>query len=153
MLLVPRTSYFLLFTVFAMLYFGQILIFTLFFFGITKSYPQCINSAGSMIGTGDGARLFGDCFQLSWTTFSTVVSWEWETFCSVISALSLNHHISCANYTIKHHRGLELSSPPLVPVTSTFLPDVYLLVFLDHSKPFWGFCMQASVVPSFLEKY
>lgn len=33
---------------------------------------MCINSAGNMIGTGEGARMFGDTFQLSWTTFSTV---------------------------------------------------------------------------------
>lgn len=69
-----RTSYLLLFGVFALFYFGLILIFAVVYNGISLSYPECINSAGSMIGSGEGSRIFGDCFQLSWTTFSTVVS-------------------------------------------------------------------------------
>ncbi len=55
-----------------MLYFGLILIFAGMYYVVSNVHPQCINSAGEMIGTGEGARVFGDCFQLSWTTFSTV---------------------------------------------------------------------------------
>lgn len=62
----------MLFNVFAFLYFGQILIFALVFFFISLEWPQCINSNGDMIGKGEGARIFGDTFQMSWTTFSTV---------------------------------------------------------------------------------
>ena len=67
-----RTSYCFLFTVFAVIYFSQILIFALIFYAISSYYPQCINSNGEMIGHGEYARIFGDAFQLSWTTFSTV---------------------------------------------------------------------------------
>ena len=69
-----RTSYVMLFIGFAAFYYGLILFFALVYYGITAAYPTCVNSAGSPIGTGEGARRFGDCFQLSWTTFSTVVS-------------------------------------------------------------------------------
>ena len=69
-----RTSYMMLFIGFAIFYYGWILFFALGYYGITAVYPTCVNSAGSPIGTGEGARRFGDCFQLSWTTFSTVVS-------------------------------------------------------------------------------
>ena len=68
-----RTSYLCLFFVYALFYFGFILVFSGIFFGIASSYPQCFNSGGSMIGSVDGHRIFGDLFQLSWTTFSTVV--------------------------------------------------------------------------------
>jgi len=67
-----RTSYGLLFIGFAIFYYGFILLFTLFFYIIALTYPECINSAGHMIGDQEGARRFSDCFQLSWTTFSTV---------------------------------------------------------------------------------
>ena len=67
-----RTSYFLLFTVFASFYFSWILVFALVFYGISIGNPNCITSNGIPIGEGEGARLFGDCFHLSWTTFSTV---------------------------------------------------------------------------------
>jgi hypothetical protein len=67
-----RTSYMMLFLVFALLYFVFILIFALIYLVIALTYPQCINSGGEPIGAGIGAREFGDCFQLSWTTFSTV---------------------------------------------------------------------------------
>ena len=67
-----RTSYGLLFIGFAIFYYGFILLFTLFFYMIALTYPECINSAGHMIGDAVGARRFSDCFQLSWTTFSTV---------------------------------------------------------------------------------
>jgi len=67
-----RTSYSMLFIVFALFYFGFILVFALVYYGISVGYPMCINSNGSMIGHGEGVRIFGDCFHLSWTTFSTV---------------------------------------------------------------------------------
>ena len=67
-----RTSYVTLFGVFALFYYGLILLFSVLFYGIASIYPECINSAGQIIGEGEGARKFGDCFQLSWTTFSTV---------------------------------------------------------------------------------
>ena len=76
-----RTSYVMLFIGFAAFYYGLILFFALVYYGITAAYPTCVNSAGSPIGTGEGARRFGDCFQLSWTTFSTVVSFV--VFCCV----------------------------------------------------------------------
>ena len=66
----------MLFIVFALFYFGLILVFALVYYGISVGYPMCINSNGSMIGHGEGVRIFGDCFHLSWTTFSTVVSLE-----------------------------------------------------------------------------
>lgn len=67
-----RTSYFLLFTTFGLFYFGLILVFSVIYFWISWYYPMCVNSGGQMIGSGEGAKLFGDCFHLSWTTFSTV---------------------------------------------------------------------------------
>jgi len=67
-----RTSYFLLFASFSIFYFGLILVFSAVYFGISAYYPECVNSGGQMIGDGEGARMFGDCFHLSWTTFSTV---------------------------------------------------------------------------------
>lgn len=67
-----RTSYFLLLTVFGLFYYSWVVAFALIFYGISAVYPECINSGGEMIGASEGSRLFGDCFQLSWTTFSTV---------------------------------------------------------------------------------
>eukprot|EP00804_Cyclotella_cryptica_P011573 CCRYP_012084-RA/>CCRYP_012084-RA protein AED:0.07 eAED:0.07 QI:167/1/1/1/1/1/4/74/578 len=67
-----RTSYFLLFIVFSLFYFGFILAFAAFYFGFSLYYPECITSAGRFIGKGPGAKVFADVFQLSWTTFSTV---------------------------------------------------------------------------------
>ena len=58
---------------FAVLYFSLVLIFAAILAGIAAVYPECINSGGVMIGTGEGTNIFGDCFQLSWTTFATVV--------------------------------------------------------------------------------
>lgn len=69
-----RTSYICLFAVFALFYFGLILMFCVMYYAIARSYPQCFNSGGSMLGEGEGAHMFGDIFQLSWTTFATVVS-------------------------------------------------------------------------------
>mmetsp|Transcript_23512 Transcript_23512/g.42470 ORF Transcript_23512/g.42470 Transcript_23512/m.42470 type:complete len:570 (+) Transcript_23512:20-1729(+) len=67
-----RTSYVLLFGVFASLYFSFILIFALIYYGISLHYPMCVNSNGDMIGVDEETSIFGDCFHLSWTTFSTV---------------------------------------------------------------------------------
>jgi hypothetical protein len=69
-----RSSYCLLFGSFALYYFSLVLIFATIYAGISAVYPECINSGGVMIGTGEGTHIFGDCFQLSWTTFATVVS-------------------------------------------------------------------------------
>jgi hypothetical protein len=67
-----RTSYFVVFFVLAIIYFGFTGIFAFIYLGITSFYPECVSSAGEMIGGGEGARLFADCFQLSWQTFGTV---------------------------------------------------------------------------------
>ena len=67
-----RSSYLILFLVFAICYYSLVLVFALIYRGISVHYPQCISSGGEMIGSVDGARIFGDCFQLSWQTFSTV---------------------------------------------------------------------------------
>lgn len=67
-----RTSYFFLLNNFAILYFLWVLLFTVIYYLISLEYPECVNSGGDQIGAGAGARKFGDCFQLSWTTFSTV---------------------------------------------------------------------------------
>lgn len=67
-----RTSYFLLFLVFSLVYYVNILIFALVYFGFSMYYPECITSAGNDIGEGQNADVFGDSFMLSWTTFSTV---------------------------------------------------------------------------------
>jgi hypothetical protein len=69
-----RTSYFLLFLAFSVFYFTLILVFALIFYVFVSYYPECVTSAGMVVGTGEDAKLFGDIFQLSWTTFSTVVS-------------------------------------------------------------------------------
>jgi len=63
-----RTSYFKLLGVFAIFYYVNILVFTLVYYVISVPYPMCINSNGSQMGV----RMFGDCFHMSWTTFSTV---------------------------------------------------------------------------------
>eukprot|EP00581_Thalassiosira_minuscula_P004174 CAMPEP_0183742562 /NCGR_PEP_ID=MMETSP0737-20130205/64763_1 /TAXON_ID=385413 /ORGANISM="Thalassiosira miniscula, Strain CCMP1093" /LENGTH=465 /DNA_ID=CAMNT_0025978149 /DNA_START=170 /DNA_END=1565 /DNA_ORIENTATION=- len=67
-----RTSYVKLFLVFAASYFAWIIAFAILYYWISLGYPMCVNSNGSMIGEGEEVRIFGDCFQLSWTTFSTV---------------------------------------------------------------------------------
>mmetsp|Transcript_4007 Transcript_4007/g.7453 ORF Transcript_4007/g.7453 Transcript_4007/m.7453 type:complete len:570 (-) Transcript_4007:111-1820(-) len=67
-----RTSYVKLFLVFAASYFAWIIAFAILYYWISLKYPMCVNSNGSMIGEGEEVRIFGDCFQLSWTTFSTV---------------------------------------------------------------------------------
>ena len=67
-----RTSYFLLFVVFSLVYYFNILLFALVYWGFSLYYPECITSAGSEIGEGERSDLFGDSFVLSWTTFSTV---------------------------------------------------------------------------------
>ena len=67
-----RTSYFLLFLLFSLFYFGFILVFAIIYYAGSLYYPECITSAGMEIGEGEGATMFGDSFQLSWTTFSTV---------------------------------------------------------------------------------
>jgi len=67
-----RTSYFLLFLAFSVFYFTLILVFALIFYVFVSYYPECVTSAGMVVGTGEDAKLFGDIFQLSWTTFSTV---------------------------------------------------------------------------------
>jgi hypothetical protein len=59
---------------FALVYFSLVIIFAAMYTGIAAMHPECINSGGKMIGTGEGTRIFGDCFHLSWTTFATVVS-------------------------------------------------------------------------------
>lgn len=86
--------------VFALFYFGFILIFALIYYWISLSYPMCVNSNGSAIGDGEGARIFGDCFHLSWTTFSTVVSLDMAshtnrmrcaTMCSFLDLFSFSY--------------------------------------------------------------
>ena len=67
-----RTSYFLLFLVFSLVYYVNILMFALVYYIFSLNYPECVTSAGVEIGTGEGANLFGDSFSLSWNTFSTV---------------------------------------------------------------------------------
>ena len=67
-----RTSYFLLFLVFSLLYYANILIFTAVFYLHSLYQPDCITSAGKTIGEGDMSNVFTDSFMLSWTTFSTV---------------------------------------------------------------------------------
>ena len=67
-----RTSYLKLLVNFSVVYFLFIVVFAAIYFAVSKQWPMCINSNGVKIG--DVERMFGDCFQLSWTTFSTVVS-------------------------------------------------------------------------------
>mmetsp|Transcript_14695 Transcript_14695/g.30798 ORF Transcript_14695/g.30798 Transcript_14695/m.30798 type:complete len:538 (+) Transcript_14695:488-2101(+) len=67
-----RTSYFLMFVAFAIFYYILILIWALIYFGIANKWNECITSAGNKVGTGKDASVWADCFQLSWTTLSTV---------------------------------------------------------------------------------
>ncbi|KAL7528292.1 hypothetical protein ACHAXR_004906 [Thalassiosira sp. AJA248-18] len=108
-----RTSYFALLNVCASLYFGQILIFALVFFVISLKYPQCINSNGEMIGDSEGSRIFLDCFQLSWTTFSTV----WHDHCEILSVALLDvfnidnsFHLDCIIYDL-YSKGYGIIFP------------------------------------------
>lgn len=64
-----RTSYFLLFVVFSMVYYANILVFAVIYWGFSLYVPECVTSAGKEIGEGD---VWNDSFMLSWTTFSTV---------------------------------------------------------------------------------
>jgi hypothetical protein len=67
-----RTSYFLLFLLFSLVYYANILVFAFVYWGFSAYYPECVTSAGVEIGSGENSDLFGDSFVLSWTTFSTV---------------------------------------------------------------------------------
>ena len=67
-----RSSYLILSLVFAICYFGFIGIFAFVYQGISLFYPECISAGEEIVGRGDGARLYADCFQLSWQTFGTV---------------------------------------------------------------------------------
>ncbi len=67
-----RTSYLKLILNFSMSYFAFIMAFAGMYYGISKQWPMCINSGGGEMVVGPSA--FEDCFQLSWETFSTVVS-------------------------------------------------------------------------------
>ena len=69
-----RSSYVALGMSFTLVYFSLVIIFAAIYSGIAAMHPECINSGGYMIGTGEGTRIFGDCFHLSWSTFATVVS-------------------------------------------------------------------------------
>ena len=64
-----RTSYFLLFVVFSMVYYANILVFAFIYWVFSLYVPECVTSAGKEIGEGD---VWNDSFMLSWTTFSTV---------------------------------------------------------------------------------
>lgn len=66
-----RTSYFILFIVFSIFYFGFILLFAAFYYVFSLYYPECITTAGTIVGKGPNANIFADVFQLSWTTFAT----------------------------------------------------------------------------------
>ena len=78
-----RTSYFFLFINYGLFYYTFILVFAAVYLAITWKEPSCINSAGSKLGdvgwdeegnlAGGWQSVFSDAFQLSWTTFSTVV--------------------------------------------------------------------------------
>ncbi|KAL7427497.1 hypothetical protein ACHAXH_001730 [Discostella pseudostelligera] len=67
-----RSSYFTLLLVFAIFYYCLVLVFALIYQVISMSHPECISSGGEMISSRKEARIFADCFQLSWQTFSTV---------------------------------------------------------------------------------
>jgi len=64
------TSYLKLLGIFALSYFVIIVVYAAIYYGIALEWPMCINSNGEKIG--DVKYMSADCFQLSWTTFSTV---------------------------------------------------------------------------------
>jgi hypothetical protein len=53
-----RTSYFLLFLLFSVVYYANILMFAFVYWAFSAYYPECVTSAGAEIGSGEGSDLF-----------------------------------------------------------------------------------------------